>query len=178
MALGIARDTRETLTRLGQQHEAVADFEEVVELTRDIKPGELMRAFHTLTSARLGDLSALRRLGNEVREVLNVGAGGDEPSPYVYYMTYYDAASVHATLARLALDDQTKPLAERQPLAQQDLDRALKLLERARATGEFKGMIRLEEVRRDPTLDLLRKDRRFQLRMMDLAFPDSPFGSR
>ena len=38
-------------------------------------------------------------------------------------------------------------------------------------------MIRLDEVRRDPTLDLLRTSSRFQLLMMDLAFPDNPFGA-
>ena len=56
-------------------------------------------------------------------------------------MTYYDAACIHAALAKLALEDQEKPLAERQRLAQRDLDRALELLDKARATGEFKGMI-------------------------------------
>ena len=54
-------------------------------------------------------------------------------------MMYYDAACVHAALAQLALQDQGKPPAERQQLAQRDLDRTLELLDKARATGEFKG---------------------------------------
>ncbi len=39
-------------------------------------------------------------------------------------------------------------------------------------------MIRLDEVQRDPTLDPLRSHPRFQLLMMDLAFPDNPFGAK
>ena len=38
-------------------------------------------------------------------------------------------------------------------------------------------MIRLDEIRREPTLDLLRANLRFQLLIMDLAFPDNPFRS-
>ena len=92
-------------------------------------------------------------------------------------MIYYDAACIHAALAKLALQDQGKPPAERQRLAQSDLERALELLDKARAAGEFKGMIHLDEVRRERLLDPLRSHPRFQLLMMDLAFPDDPFGT-
>ena len=133
---------------------------------------QLFLLFHALTKARLGDKSALARLGEQVRSTLRERTGYRAG----YWMTYYDAACVHAALARLALEDQGKPLAERQQLAQRDLDRALELLDKARETGEFKGMIRLDEVRREPTLDLLHTNPRFQLLMMDLAFPDKAFG--
>ena len=56
----------------------------------------------------------------------------------------------------IRIEDQAKPEAVRHQLAQRDLDRTLDLLSQARATGEFKGMIRLDEVRRNPTLDMLR----------------------
>ncbi len=92
-------------------------------------------------------------------------------------MTYYDAACVHAALASLALEDQGEPSAQRHQLARRDLDRALELLDKARETGEFKGMIRFGEIRREPTLDLLRANPRFQLLILDLAFPDNPFRS-
>ncbi len=72
-------------------------------------------------------------------------------------MTYYDAACVRAALASLVREDQGTPPAERQQRAQWDLDRALELLDKARETGEFKGMISLDEIRREPTLDLLRR---------------------
>jgi hypothetical protein len=36
-------------------------------------------------------------------------------------------------------------------------------------------MINLDEVQREPTLDTLRSYTRFQLLMMDLAFPNNPF---
>jgi hypothetical protein len=160
--------------RLGRHVEAVADYEEIIELTRDIKPGELFRAFYALTRARLGDLSALARLRDEVREILKVGAGLDLKSPYIFYMLYYDAACIHAALAQLALRDQARPPAERRRLAQVDLDRALELFGKARAAGEFPAAITLAEIRRERLLDPLRTDRRFQLLMMDLAFPDSP----
>ncbi len=88
---------------------------------------QLLQLFHALTKARLGDLSALAHLGKQVgttlRERTGYGSG--------YWMTYYDAACVHAALARLALQDQEKPLAERQQLAQPDLDRTLELLDNA-----------------------------------------------
>ncbi len=168
----------ETFMRRGHHTEALADFEEVVELTKSVKDGELFRAFHALTKARLGDLSALALLANEVRDT--VKHAGHEGRAYYssYFMASYDVACLHAALARLALQDQGKPLAERQQLAQQDLDRTLELLDKARATGEFKGMIRLEEVRREPLLDLLRSNPRLQLLKMDLAFPDNPFGAQ
>ena len=61
--------------RLGRHAEALADFEEIVELTHGTKHGELFRAFHALTKARLGDLSALALLGDQVRETVKAGAG-------------------------------------------------------------------------------------------------------
>jgi tRNA A-37 threonylcarbamoyl transferase component Bud32 len=168
----------ETFMRLGRHDEAAADFVEVIELTSDVKACELFRAFHALTRARLGDLSALGLLGNDVREVLKVGTGGQPQSPYIYYMVYYDAACIHAALAKLALQDGGKSRAERQRLAGGDVERALEFLDNARASAEFKRTIRLDEVQREPLLDPLRANPRFQLLMMDLAFPDNPFGSR
>jgi len=167
----------ETLIRLGRQAEALADYEEILELSRGIRAGELFGAFHALTKSRLGDLSALAVLGEKVREIVQAGAGYQGAGIYEYYMSYYDAACVYAALARLALQDQGKPPADRQQPAQRDLDRALELLDKASATGEFKGMIHLDEIRREPLLDPLRSRPRFQLLMMDLAFPDSPFGA-
>ena len=170
----------EMSVHLGRYAGALADYEEILALydkALPVDPDEspqLLHLFHALTKARLGDLSALARLGEQVRATLRERTGFQSG----YWVTYYDAACVHAALARLALQDQGKPLAERQQLAQRDLDRTLDILDKARATGEFKGMIRLDEVRRDPTLDLLRAHPRFQLLMMDLAFPDNPFGAQ
>ncbi len=90
-------------------------------------------------------------------------------------MLYYDAACLHAALAKLALQDPGKPPVERQQLAQPDLDRALDLLDKARSDKEFQGMIRLDEVRKETLLDPLRTNPRFQLLMMDLEFPEDPF---
>ena len=89
-------------------------------------------------------------------------------------MLYYDAACVHAALARLTLQDQRRPPAERQQLADRDLERALALLDKARSGDEFKEMIHLDEIRRERLLDPLRSDHRFQDLMLDLAFPDDP----
>jgi len=169
----------EMSVHLGRYAGALADYEEILALydkALPVDPDEspqLLHLLHALTKARLGDLSALARLGEQVRATLRERTGYHSG----YWVTCYDAACVHAALARLALQDQGKPLAERQQLAQVDLDRTLELLDKARETGEFKGMIRLDEVRRDPTLDLLRANPWFQLLMMDLAFPDNPFGA-
>jgi hypothetical protein len=76
----------------------------------------------------------------------------------------------------VALRDEQIPPAERQRLAQQDVERALELLDKARSEGDFKGQIHLEEVRRERLLDPLRADPRFQHLMMDLEFPEHPFG--
>ena len=67
------------------------------------------------------------------------------------------------------------PAVERDRLVQQDRRRALELLEKSHASGEFVGMVRLEEIRRERLLDPLRAYPRFQLLMMDLAFPENPF---
>jgi hypothetical protein len=92
-------------------------------------------------------------------------------------MNCYDAACLFAALARLPLRDQEKTMAERRRLSQRDFERALDLLDMMRAPGEFKEGIPLDEIRREPLLDPLRSHPRFQLLMMDLAFPDDPFGS-
>jgi serine/threonine-protein kinase len=167
----------ETSLHLGRYAEALGDLVEVRELTKGIKAGELFRAFHALTKARLGDLSALALLGDQVRNTLKVGTGREGGFVYGYWMAYCDAAYLHAALATLALRDQGQPPDERQRLADQDLDRALELLDKSRATGEFRRKSRRDEIRREPFFDPLRSHPRFQLLMMDLAFPDSPFGA-
>ena len=176
---GALAERAETCTRLGRLAEALADFEEVLELAHDVgtREEELFRAFHALTKARLGDLSELALLGEQVRDIVKAGAGQGGETIYNYWMFYYDAACVHAALAQTgAPGPERRPPAERQRLAHRDLDRALELLDKARAAGEFKGTIRLDEVRRERLLDPLRSHPRFQLLMMDLAFPDNPFG--
>jgi tetratricopeptide (TPR) repeat protein len=166
----------ETFMRLGRHTEALADFEEIIELTRRDKHGDLFRAFHALTKAHLGDLSALDLLGDQVRETVKVGAGREAFShSFLYCMNYYDAACIHAALVRTALQKQGEPPAKRQRLADRDLERSLELLDKARSADEFKEAIHLDEVRKETLLDPLRSNPRFQLLMMDLAFPDSPF---
>ena len=95
-----------------------------------------------------------------------------------YWMICYDAACIHAALAKLALQDQGKPPAERQRLAQRDLERALELLDKTRATGEFKGTIPLDESGENRSSTRSAPHPRFQLLMMDLAFPDDPFDAK
>jgi hypothetical protein len=90
-------------------------------------------------------------------------------------LTYYEGACIHAALSTLALEPRGRPATEREQLARSDLERALELLDKAHATGEFREAIRLDEVRREKLLDPLRADPRFQRLMMDLAFPDDPF---
>jgi serine/threonine-protein kinase len=167
----------ETWTRLGRLTEALADFQEALEIAHDngSKEEEMFRAFHALTKARLGDLSELALLGDQIRAILKVGAVRGGETVYRYWMVYYDAACVHAALVQPTLQDQGRPPAERQRLADRDLERALELLDKARAADEFKEMIRLEEIRREHLLDPLRSHPRFQLLMLDLAFPDDPF---
>jgi tetratricopeptide (TPR) repeat protein len=164
----------ETLMHLGRLPEALAHFEEVLELTHDTKDGELFRAFHALAKARLGDLSELAFLGDQVRDTLKAGAGSNT-SPYYFYMLYYDAACGLTALANLAHQDRGKPLAVRESLAQRDLDVALEFLDKARSDGELKGLIKLDEIRHEPLLKALHSHPRFQVLMMDLAFPDNPF---
>jgi tetratricopeptide (TPR) repeat protein len=169
----------ERLTRLGRLTEALADFNEAVELAHKdgTKAEDLFRVFHALTNARLGNRSELAVLGHRVRDIVKAGTYQANNNPYRYLIYSYDAACVHAVLAQLALEDQRKLLAERQQLADRELERALELLDTARADGEFNGPIHLDEARRDSTLDPLRLNPRFQLLSMDLAFPDNPFGS-
>src|SRR5262249_23309431 len=56
----------ETFMRLGRHTEALADFEEVLELTHGTKNEELFQAYCALTKARLGDLSALATLVDRI----------------------------------------------------------------------------------------------------------------
>jgi hypothetical protein len=92
-----------------------------------------------LIKARLGDLSTLALLGNEVRETLKLGAGPENCHVYHYSMTYYDAACVHAVLAKLAIEDQKPPASERQRIGQQDLERALELFGQGTSVGRIQG---------------------------------------
>ena len=168
----------ETLVRLGRYSEALADYDELITIQQEaphVDPEDspqLLGLFQALTKARLGDLSALTRLGEQVRDY---SQGQGRLSSRLLDHLLRCGLRPRGT-GTTALQHQTKQLTERQPLAQQDLDRTLALLDQARSTGEFKGMIRLDEIRREPTLDVLRSNRRFQLLMMDLAFPDNPFG--
>jgi tetratricopeptide (TPR) repeat protein len=163
--------------RLGRLTEALAHFEEVLELAHDTKDGELFRAFHALIKARLGELSELASLGDQVCDTLKAGAGSSHDT-YYFNMLYYDAACGLTALANLARQDRGKPLAVRESLAQRDLDVALEFLDKARSNGELKGIIKLDEIRHEPLLKALRSHPRFQLLMMDLAFPDDPFRPR
>jgi serine/threonine-protein kinase len=164
----------ETLMRLGRYSEAAVDYGEILELVRDTMNVDLFRAFHALTKARLGDLSALELLADQVRETVRVGAG--HGGRYTgYYMACYDAACIHSALAKGTLEDLDRPAAERRRLAARDLEHALELLDRARSEDEFRRMIRLDEVRKETLLEPLASHPRFQLLMMDLAFPDDPF---
>jgi tetratricopeptide (TPR) repeat protein len=167
----------ENWTRLGRLTEALADFQGALELAHanGDKEEDLFRVFHALTKARLGDLSELALLGDQVRDILKVGAVRGGETVYSYWMFYYDAACVHAALYQLALQDQGRAPAERQQVADRDLERALELLDKARLEDEFKELIRLDEIRKETPLDPLRSHPRFQLLMMDLAFPDDPF---
>jgi tetratricopeptide (TPR) repeat protein/tRNA A-37 threonylcarbamoyl transferase component Bud32 len=166
----------ETFARLGRHAEALPLYDEVIGLCEGQKSQELMRAFRALTEARLGDLGALARQGDEVRQTVKLAAGIQGSSVYnTFWMTFYDAACIHAALARLILDDPGKPAAESRRLAHADLECALYLLEQARSTDEFKEMIGIGEIRRETLLDPLRTSPRFQLLMMDLVFPDNPF---
>jgi serine/threonine-protein kinase len=177
--LGAALAERaETWTRLGRLAEALADFQEAVEVAHESgdKSKEICQAFHALTKARLGDLSELALLGDELRRIVSVGTGEGRETVYSHWILHYDAACVHAGLAQLALHDQKRPPAERQRLAEPDLARALELLEMARSEGDFERMIRLEEIQRERLLDPLRANPRFRLLIMDLAFPDHPLG--
>ncbi len=111
----------ETLMRLGRNAEAIADFEEILELVRDTMYGDLFRAFHALTKARLGDPSELALLGDRARETLRVGVIHD--SIYTnYYITFYDSACIHSALAKAALEGRGRPPAGRRRLADPDLE--------------------------------------------------------
>jgi tetratricopeptide (TPR) repeat protein len=167
-------DRAEISMRLGRHVEAIANFEEVLKLSKDNRSSELFRAFRALAKARLGDLSALALLDSEIRDRLTAGRAGVLVYAF-YWMHSYDAACLFAALARLSSQDQGKTLVERQRLAQRDLERALDFLDMMRAPGEYKEAIPLDEIRREPLLDPLRSHPRFQLLMMDLAFPDDPF---
>jgi serine/threonine protein kinase len=165
----------EAWMRLGRLAEALADFKEAVELAQGSKDEEVFRLFHALTRARLGDPSELALLGDRVRESVRAHAGKDSEGAAYFWMLYYDAACIHAALAQLALQDRGRSPAERQRLADRDLERALEILDRAGATGEFKDSIHPGEVRREALLAPLRSHPRFQVLMMDSAFPDDPF---
>jgi tetratricopeptide (TPR) repeat protein len=166
----------ETLMRLGRHAEALTDFGEIVELTQSTDYGDLFQAFHALTKARLGDPTVLAGLGDRARRTVQSRAGRESLSKsYNYYMTCYDAACIHAALAAPALQNPVKPEPERRRLARVDFDRALEFLDKSRADGDFQGMIGREEIEREVLLDPLRGHPRFQLLMMDLAFPADPF---
>jgi serine/threonine-protein kinase len=168
----------ETLTRLGRHTDAIADYDEVRGLVEGTEYSELNWAFLALAKARVGDLSALSSQSVPIRRALKLGAGGQTVNRYSYYMTYYDAACVHAAFAKLQSENTKQPLSGVVWPTGEELDRALELLELARSSGEFRRMIRLDEVRLEVLLDPLRSHPRFQLLLMDLAFPDRPFATR
>ena len=66
----------ETLMRLGRHREALADFEELVQSARGSRALETYWAFHSLTKARLGDLSELAHMEDRARDFLRVSGTG------------------------------------------------------------------------------------------------------
>ena len=173
---GALASRAEILMRLGRHAEAIADFEEIVVLTKGDRSSELFRAFHALSKARLGDLSALALMDREIRDTFIGGLAGVRVYS-IYVMTCYDAACLFAALSKRSLEDQGRTVEERQRLYQRDLERALDLLDRMRVPGEFGKTIPLDEIRKESLLDPLRSHPRFQDLMMDLAFPDNPFAA-
>jgi serine/threonine-protein kinase len=178
--LGAALAERaEIFTRLGRLAEALRDFSESLEIAHQNASQEegLFRVFRALTKARMGDLSELGLLGDQARKALEGGAGPSHPI-YDYFMLYYDAACVHCALAIDIISGVKNEKPEIRELAKRDLDRAFELLDSSRSSGELKSAIPPEEIRGEKLLAPLRSDPRFQLLMMDLAFPENPFGSR
>ena len=126
---------------------------------------------HALTSARLGDLAPLERNEAAIRATLDARVGIETVARVNYWITHFDAACVHAALAAR----RRRPAPDGRPAS----GRAGRLrsqdhLEKARGAGDFQGINTPDEVRRDPTLDILRSDPRFRLLMMDLTFPADP----
>ncbi len=162
----------EGLNHQGRYREALPFLEEAMGL-KFSRFRDAYQLLHALTSARLGDLAPLERHEAAIRATLDARVGIETAARTGYWITHFDAACVHAALARLG-DDDRHPTADRRRAARADYEQAQGHLEKARAAGDFQGITSLDEVRRDPTLDILRSDPRFQILMMDLSFPADP----
>ena len=166
----------ELLMRLGRHAEAITDFEEIIVLTSGNRHSELFRAFHALTKARLErSVGPGSRGSRDARHTFTGGMAGRRVYHF-FWMNCYDTACLFAALAKLSLQDQGRTVEERQRLYQRDLERALDLLDRMRAPGEYGKSIPLDEIRKEPLLDPLRANPRFQ-RPDDGSGvpPDNPF---
>jgi tetratricopeptide (TPR) repeat protein len=162
----------ETLMRHGRHREALPYLEENLALDL-LSDRECYQLLHALSAANLGDLAPLQHHEATIRAIL-LDRVGMENEPKGFWITYFDAASVYAALAKLDLESRLPPV-DRQRNARTDRERALACLEKARTIGEFKGFHDLDQLRRDPILDDLRSDPRYQNLMMDLSYPDDPF---
>ncbi len=162
----------EGLNHQGRYREALPFLEEAMGL-KFSRFRDAYQLLHALTSARLGDLAPLERNEAAIRATLDARVGIETVARVNYWITHFDAACVHAALARLG-DDDRHPTADRRRAARADYEQAQDHLEKARGAGDFQGINTPDEVRRDPTLDILRSDPRFRLLMMDLTFPADP----
>ncbi len=162
----------ETLMRHGRYQEAASYLEET--LTLDSRHRDAHHLLHALNAAHMGNLEPLRRHEEMIRATLLDRAGIANMSKG-FWITCFDSACIHASLVKVRVSENQGSPANRQRTARAEIERALDYLEKSHATGEFKGYHNLDQLRRDPTLDILRSEPRFQILMMDLSFPDDPF---
>jgi serine/threonine-protein kinase len=144
------------LNKLARYSDALKDLDQAVQLA-DEGGKERPQLFRSITLAHLGEHV---RATTEAETLTGKnGASGD---------ILYNGACVFALSSTAVLKDKKLVQAERETLAGKYSDRALKLLEKAKATGFFAAPGALENLKNDNDLDSLRSRQDFKTILAEL----------
>jgi serine/threonine-protein kinase len=140
----------EALTRLGRSVEAVADWDQAVELA-DSRDRPWFRLYRTVGLARAGEHA---RADAEARQLAGVAARSGE--------ALYRLAAAYALASAAAAGDAKLSAGARRDAAERYAHRGIELLERAAATGYFRTVANHDRLATDPDLERLRSRAEFR----------------
>jgi tetratricopeptide (TPR) repeat protein len=154
----------QVLEALGRYHEAVADWDHVVELSDSpSRPFYVLK--RCLARVRAG---AHERAASEADQLA--------ADPAASGAILYDCACVHARIAAAGLDGSQEDSSSQEPPSSPHAEAAIALLERSLRSGFLHGEVGRNLLGQDHDLDALRPRTDFRLIALDAAFPDDPFG--
>jgi tetratricopeptide (TPR) repeat protein len=151
------------LTRLGRPAEALTDWNRAIALDDGPDRDEL-RLGRAASACRLGSYHEAVALADNLAESESISGA-----------TLLQLACVYAQISAAIDGDTALAPAERAGRVESYVDRAIRLLLRARQNEYYRSRAKFRQALRDPDLDPVRSRVAFRLLLLDLGFPADPF---